>query len=246
MFSLLSKPKAEGLSNNSGRNLKMAVKKKKSPIIPTVPETTVDDSPPLAEPGPEKVPHLAEKEVFMTENQIAQTTQPDTAPPEIAPPSQPEVDSIIRNRVYASLAVGLVPVPLFDLGALAAVQVELLYRLSKVYNQPFNQKWARKSLALILGTLTPIFFTPTLSGLLRYVPVVGNTLGLAGGSLSFATATYLVGHAFAKRYAKGQTVEDKDLNSISQEVKSGFEKGKNKVKNWLSSDSSPEAQPEAN
>jgi uncharacterized protein (DUF697 family) len=187
-----------------------------------------------------------ENEVLMTENQIIETDQqaPPQAPP--TPPTQDEVDEIIRNRVYASIAVGLVPVPLVDLGALTAVQLELIYRLSKAYDIPFNQKWARKAVAFLLGSLAPVFLAPNLSGLLRYVPVIGPTLGATGGSITFATATYLVGHAFAKRFAKGEQVDDKELKSIGQEIKDGFEKGKSKVKGLFGKGESPaEAAPEA-
>jgi uncharacterized protein (DUF697 family) len=222
----------------------VSAKKKKSLNNPSSPTPLSGEKTTLITPldtsGVENNLRLKEKEVPMTETQVAETSQLITTPP-----PQHEVDEIIRNRVYASLAVGLVPVPLVDLGALAAVQLELIHRLSKAYNLPFNREWVRKALSLILGTLTPIFFAPTVSGLLRYIPVVGPSLGLAGGSLSFATATYLVGHAFAKRFAKGESVEDNDLNSISQEIKSGFEKGKTKVKNLIGGGSSAEPKPEA-
>jgi hypothetical protein len=109
---------------------------------------------------------------------------------------------------------------------------------------PFNQKWAKKALAFVLGSLTPVFVAPGLNNLLRYVPVVGQTLGVAGSSLTFATATYLVGHAFAKRLAKGEPVDDKELKTISQEIKDGFDKGKTKVKGLFGRGKTPaEAEP---
>jgi uncharacterized protein (DUF697 family) len=152
------------------------------------------------------------------------------------------VDSIIRNRVYASLAVGLVPVPIADLGVLTTVQVELLYRLSKAYNIPFSRNWASKVLGIVLGSLAPVFFAPGLSGLLRYVPVVGQSLGLVGGSLTFGTATYLIGHAFAKRFAKGQEIDENVAVSIGEEIKAGFESGKKKVKSLFSRPKKEEAE----
>jgi uncharacterized protein (DUF697 family) len=117
---------------------------------------------------------------------------------------------------------------------LTAVQLELIYRLSEAYNVTFNQRWVRKVLALILGSLTPVLVAPSISGLLRYVPVVGQSLGLAGGSLSFATATYLVGHAFAKRFAKGESIDDQEVKTIAKEIKDGFESSKAKVKGLFS------------
>jgi uncharacterized protein (DUF697 family) len=165
------------------------------------------------------------------EIEVGQTSPTSPTPPD--PHLKAKAEAIIRNRVYASLGLGFVPIPLVDLAALTAVQVDMVYRLGKLYGAPFNQQWIRKAVAFILGSTAPVFFTPSLSGLLRYIPVVGHSLGAASGSLAFGTATYLVGWAFARRFAKGEAIGEKDFQSIGEEVKAGFEKGKNKVKSWV-------------
>ncbi|MDR1577766.1 MAG: DUF697 domain-containing protein [Deltaproteobacteria bacterium] len=182
----------------------------------------------------------------MVETEATELTQEALPEPSSAPPSQALVDEIIRNRVYASAAVGLVPIPLVDLGVLTTIQVELIYRLGKLYGVPFNQQWIRKAVSFVLGSLTPVLFAPSFCGLLRYVPVVGQSLGAVGGSISFGAATYVVGCAFAKRFANGEAIEAKDFQSLGDEVKSGFTKAKDKVKGWFSSNpvsSEPEPEP---
>ncbi len=156
---------------------------------------------------------------------------------ETVPAPEPrEVEDLIRNRVYASLAVGFVPVPLVDMGALAAIQTEMIYRLSKMYGVPFNQDWGRKAVSFVLGTLAPVAFTPGIGSVLRYVPVVGLGLGAASSSLTYGAATYVVGNAFARRFAKGQIISKEDLSEMGQEIKADFEKGKKKVKSWVAGD----------
>lgn len=161
---------------------------------------------------------------------------------EAAPaPAPREVEDLIRNRVYASLAVGFVPVPLVDMGALTAIQAEMIYRLGKMYGVPFNQEWGRKAVTFVLGALAPVAFTPSIGSVLRYVPVVGLGLGAASSSLTYGAATYVIGNAFARRFAKGQVISKEDLNDLGQEIKADFEKGKKKVKGWISGDKDVQA-----
>lgn len=149
------------------------------------------------------------------------------------PPTRCEVDSIIRKRVYASLAVGLAPLPLLDMAALSTIQGEMIYQLCKAYNVPFKAEWGKKAVGCMLGGITPVLLTPGIANVLRYVPVVGQGLGLAGGCLAFAAATYAVGQVFARHLASGGTLLTCDFNNMSAEIKNGFEKSKDTVKGWV-------------
>jgi uncharacterized protein (DUF697 family) len=159
-------------------------------------------------------------------------------------PSECEIDALIRNRVYASLAVGFVPVPLADVGALTAIQVEMVYKLSKAYGLSFNKEWIRKAIAFILGGVAPVALAPNVGSLLRYVPLIGLGLGAASASLTFGAATYAVGHAFARRFARGQVISKEDLKEMGEEIKAGIEKGKKKVKGWVGGDKGAATEPE--
>ncbi|GHT93846.1 hypothetical protein FACS1894116_06740 [Betaproteobacteria bacterium] len=157
------------------------------------------------------------------------------APPveQVTPPDQATIDAIIRNRVYASLAVGLVPVPLVDLAALTAVQVELLYRLSQAYNVPFKEEWGRKAVSVTLSTVVPELIAPTLSNFVRYVPLIGQALSTASGPVIYGASTYALGRAFAKHFASGGDFLSVDFSKVGNEVKSGYEKSKDTVKKLL-------------
>ncbi len=186
--------------------------------------------------GQSSPPGRRRKEVAMNENEKMKESN-DVQPPEVpAAPDQRAADDLIRNRVYASMALGFVPVPLVDLGALAAIQTEMVYRLGKMHGVTFNRDWGRKAVTFVLGALAPVAFTPGVGSLLRYVPVVGLGLSGASSSLTFGAATYVVGQAFARRFARGQVISKEDLTELGQEIKADFEKGRQKVKGWISGD----------
>jgi len=71
-------------------------------------------------------------------------------------PSQEELDNLIRNHVYASMGVGLVPIPLADFLALTGIQINLLRKLAKTYDVPFSKDTVKNillKLSLLLDRL---------------------------------------------------------------------------------------------
>ncbi len=66
---------------------------------------------------------------------------------------EPEVDKkaiagdIIRKRVYASVGAGFVPIPIVDILALTGIQIEMVSRLSNLYEIPFRKDLVKKAIA---------------------------------------------------------------------------------------------------
>jgi uncharacterized protein (DUF697 family) len=163
---------------------------------------------------------------------------PGDAAPQAAAvlPDQNEVDAIIRNRVYASLAIGLVPLPLIDAAAQTAVQTELLYRLAQVYGVPFKDELGKKAVSVVLGSVAPVFLTPGLSDLARYVPLIGAGLSATSWPITLGASTYALGRVFAKHFASGGTLLDCDFAKIKEEVTEGLSKAKDTVKGFVKKD----------
>lgn len=164
-----------------------------------------------------------------TETTVDATLE-STAKP--TPPSQLEIDTIIRKRVYAAMAVGVVPIPLFDLGALTAIHIELLHRLCQAYDIPFKAEWGKKVVGCLLASTLPLALTPNIANVLRLIPVIGQGMSFASLSLTNAAATYTVGQVFAKHFASGGTMLTCDMEKIGADIKAGFAKSKETVKSW--------------
>ena len=142
------------------------------------------------------------------------------------------IEAIIRKRVYGSMAIGLVPIPAFDLTALTAVQVELLYRLAQAYDVPFKKEWAKQAVGIVLSVGLTGLLTPTMGDLCRYIPVIGTALSIATWPVNLGAATYALGTAFAKHFASGGNLLNCDLSKISEQVKNSYGKSVDTVKSW--------------
>ena len=52
---------------------------------------------------------------------------------------QGEAQSLVKKSMYASMAAGVVPVPMFDVFAISGIQLEMLRRLSHIYGVTFME-----------------------------------------------------------------------------------------------------------
>lgn len=96
---------------------------------------------------------------------------------------QSEVDAVIRKHVYASMALGLAPVPIVDLVGLTAVQVDLVRSLSKKYEVPFKKNLAKTLVGALIGGVLPVGTVPLFASLVKFIPVIGLTTGVVSMSL---------------------------------------------------------------
>jgi uncharacterized protein (DUF697 family) len=112
-------------------------------------------------------------------------------------------DTIIRQHVYASAGVGLIPVPFIDVLGSAGIQLNMMKKLSEFYNVEFNQKMAKKILISLCGGIIPTLIAPGVKSLVKLIPVVGFPLVVATTPLLEATSTYAMGRVLSGHFEKG-------------------------------------------
>jgi uncharacterized protein (DUF697 family) len=116
----------------------------------------------------------------------------------------------IANRfmLYAGGA-GLVPIPVFDIAAVTAVQVKMLSDLAKHYNLPFSKDYGKSLVtALIGGVLPTTLGYGGLGSFLKRMPLVGPIVGVFTVSAFAATSTYAVARVFIQHFESGGTFLD--------------------------------------
>ncbi len=129
--------------------------------------------------------------------------------PEVAPENRQKMASELVDRfaVWGGVA-GLIPVPIVDVLAVGGLQIQMLRRLSQIYDQPFSENRGKAVVASIAGTLIPATSGIGAASMLKAVPVIGTiTAGLVMPALS-AGATYAIGKAFIQHFESGGTLLD--------------------------------------
>jgi uncharacterized protein (DUF697 family) len=149
-----------------------------------------------------------------------------TGGPEPVIVQQAELDVIIRHHVYASMALGLAPIPLVDLVGLTAVQVDLVRALAKKYEVPFKKNVTKTLIAALIGSVLPVGTVPLFASLVKFIPVIGLTTGAVSVSLLGGASTYALGRVFSAHFASGGTLLDFNAEKVQAGFKEQFEKGK--------------------
>jgi len=126
--------------------------------------------------------------------------------------SQTEREQLAANVVNRfamwSGAAGLIPVPVVDIVSVAGVQLQMLRKLSQIYNISFSENRGKALIASLAGSLIPASSGLGAVSVLKAVPIVGTlTAGLVMPVLS-AGATYAIGKAFIQHFESGGTLLD--------------------------------------
>lgn len=112
---------------------------------------------------------------------------------------------LIKKSMYASMAAGLVPVPIFDILAVSGIQLEMLRRLSHLYGVTFMEGKGKNALAALIGGTFPMSVTPMVMSLVKSIPIVGSTVGVVSLPLISGASTYAVGKVFIQHFESGGT-----------------------------------------
>jgi uncharacterized protein (DUF697 family) len=115
---------------------------------------------------------------------------------------------LVSRFALWSGAAGLIPVPVVDIVTVAGVQLQMLRRISQIYNVSFSENRGKALIASLAGSLIPASSGLGAVSALKAVPVVGTlTAGLVMPVLS-AGATYAIGKAFIQHFESGGTLLD--------------------------------------
>lgn len=144
----------------------------------------------------------------------------------------PVAENIIKTHVIASMTLGMVPVPLFDVAALTTTQMSLLKQLCEHYDVAFESLDLKSILISLLSGSLPIMSVVGLSSLVKFVPGLGSIAGMASLSITAGSVSYSVGKVFAKHFEGGGTFEDFDPKQAQKLLKSEFDYGKSVVASY--------------
>ena len=137
-----------------------------------------------------------------------------------------------ERRVYArklverfslwSGAAGLLPVPVIDLAAVGGLQIQMLRRLSDVYEVPFSKHRGKAIIAGLAGTMIPASTGIGMASMVKSVPVAGTAIGAFTTPALAVAATYIIGMTFIEHFASGGTLLDLEPPDYQEFIKTGM------------------------
>ncbi len=140
-----------------------------------------------------------------------------------------ETGKLIRNYTMYSIGVGLVPIPIADFVGLTALQLNMLRKLSHMYDVPFLKDKGKKLIAALLGGGIPVSMSATTASLLKFVPIIGHTIASLSISVLGGASTYAIGKVFVQHFESGGTFLDFDPMEVKEYFAKEFKEGQDLV-----------------
>jgi uncharacterized protein (DUF697 family) len=142
--------------------------------------------------------------------QATESVSPETAQATAeTPESRRETASKLVDRfaVWAGVA-GLIPLPFVDVLAVGGLQVQMLRRLSQLYDVQFSENRGKALIASLAGTMIPVTSGMGAASALKGVPILGMVASAFVMPVLSAGATYAIGKAFVQHFESGGTLLD--------------------------------------
>ncbi len=125
------------------------------------------------------------------------------------PEAREEMASKLVDRfaLWSGVA-GLIPVPIVDAVAVGGLQVQMVRRISQIYDVGFSENRGKALIASLAGSLIPATSGIGAASMLKAIPVIGTIAGGFVMPVLSAGATYAIGKAFIQHFATGGTLLD--------------------------------------
>jgi uncharacterized protein (DUF697 family) len=125
-------------------------------------------------------------------------------------------------------AAGLIPVPFVDIAAVGGLQLQMLRRLSEIYNVPFSENRGKSIIASLAGSVLPASTATTtamgVTSALKTLPGIGTAISSLTMAAVSAGATWVIGKVFIQHFASGGTLLDFNPPDYREFIKTQKEK----------------------
>ncbi len=140
--------------------------------------------------------------------------------------SQAALDRIIRGHVLWSMGAGLIPIPLFDIAAVTAIQMDALKKLAEEEGVDYSSDGGKQFVTALTGGT----FARLGASLLKGIPGVGTVIGGLSMSAMSAASTYAVCQVAISHFRSEGSFGSVDLDQAKRLYEKALEKGKAFVK----------------
>ncbi len=137
-------------------------------------------------------------------------------------------DKVIRNHIAWSMGAGLIPIPIADIFAVSAIQLDMVKQLARTYDIDFRETEGKALITSLVGSSIARLMA---GGAAKIIPGLGSVIG--GGTMAVLSgaSTYALGEVFREHFETGGTFLDFDVDRVRKAYNDKFEKGKEVAKN---------------
>jgi uncharacterized protein (DUF697 family) len=176
---------------------------------------TSDPDPRISEPVPEGASYSARQASSISAMDVTEIATGDR---------KTRARKLVERFSLWSGVAGLLPVPVVDLAVVGGVQLQMLRRLSQIFDIPFSKNRGKAIMASFAGTMIPASTGLGVASMIKAVPVAGTAIGALTTPALSVGATYVIGMAFIEHFASGGTLLDFEPPDYREFIKTNMGK----------------------
>ncbi|MEM9835575.1 MAG: DUF697 domain-containing protein [Bacteroidota bacterium] len=139
-------------------------------------------------------------------------------------------DTVIRNHVLWSMGASyVIPLPVADVFAVSALQLDMIRQMCRVYHIDFAETQGK---AIVSSLTTSTMARAGARSLIKLIPGLGTVVGGLTVAAVNGASTYALGQVFKKHFSGGGTILDFDTERLKKMYNEQFEKGKAVATKW--------------
>jgi uncharacterized protein (DUF697 family) len=161
--------------------------------------------------------HNSDEVIGFTEAEIAAA---------IAGERRLKAENRIKSHVMASMTLGLVPLPVFDVAALVGNHLSMTRALCDIYEVDYSATRARAIVLSVLAGATPVLAVVGLSSGAKLIPGIGTLVGSGGVAVGAGATTYALGSVFSSHFEDGGDLLQPDVAALRARLRQELTRGK--------------------
>ncbi|MDP5169445.1 MAG: DUF697 domain-containing protein [Bacteroidia bacterium] len=134
---------------------------------------------------------------------------------------------VTKHTVYA-MGSSLIPIPILDLAAVTAVQLDMVKTLSHLFGADYSEDSGKT----LIGALTGNIFARIGASFLKGIPVFGSILGGVSLVALSGAATYALGQVYVRHVSDGGSLGNLNPEDYKEFFRQRYEEGKKKAEQW--------------
>ena len=136
--------------------------------------------------------------------------------------SPSRAETIIRSHVVFSMAAATTPVPIADVAAVTAVQLEMIRNLAARYGSSWNAERVKAVVVSLAGASAARMGASAL----KSIPIAGTLVGGAAQAVLSGASTYAVGQVFRRHFERSGDPGDLDAGDLRARYRAYVARGR--------------------
>lgn len=133
-----------------------------------------------------------------------------------------KVEKIILSHVVYSMTAGAIPLPLADIAAVTAIQLDMIRQIAAQHGAAYDND-AGKSLITSLAGAT---LARLGASAIKAIPGVGTVMGIGAQVILSGASTYALGRVFDSHFSGRGSIFDVNVESMKKAYQDMLEKGR--------------------